>query len=180
MIITKPVIDLEDAEDILQNVRTLLSLKSGSVCLNREMGVDPDIISMPMDEAETAFVVCVAQQLEQFEPRVELHPEKQIEFIEDIGNGKITPIIHLQLRPDYDGDLTAIEGVSEVYEFWTSGNYSEDAGSYEGGYTVIPKTVKQTLQTAGQTLKANVQVLAIPTAEQTNETGTGLVIGSEG
>lgn len=58
------------------------------------------------------------------------------------------------------------------------GNYTpEGVETYEGDYTVIPKTTEQDLYTKNKMMKNDVTVQKIPRHEISNQTGTTVVIG---
>lgn len=58
------------------------------------------------------------------------------------------------------------------------GTYTlEGIETYEGDYTVIPKTTEQELYTKNKMMKDNVTVQKIPYHEISNKTGTTVVIG---
>ncbi len=58
------------------------------------------------------------------------------------------------------------------------GTYTpEGIESYEGDYTVIPKTTEQEMHTKNKMMKDNVTIQQIPFHEFSNETGTTVVIG---
>ena len=58
------------------------------------------------------------------------------------------------------------------------GTYTpEGVETYEGDYTVVPKTTEQELYTKNKMMKDDVTVQKIPYHEISNETGTTVVIG---
>lgn len=56
-------------EEIVQNVKTLLSTRRGSVPLDRALGVDMRAVDAPMQRAAAAFRVEIVEALRRFEPR---------------------------------------------------------------------------------------------------------------
>lgn len=58
------------------------------------------------------------------------------------------------------------------------GTYTpEGIETYDGDYTVIPKTTEQNIQTKNKMMKDNVTIRQIPFHEFSNDSGTTAVIG---
>lgn len=56
-------------EEIVQNVKTLLSTRRCSVPLDRELGIDMRAVDAPIPRAAAAFRVEIVEALRRYEPR---------------------------------------------------------------------------------------------------------------
>lgn len=57
-------------EEILQNIRTILSTPVGSVPLDRDFGVDMSFIDRPLPKAQAEMASGIVNALRTYEPRV--------------------------------------------------------------------------------------------------------------
>ena len=83
-------IDLAPAtkiEEILQNVRTILSTQKGTIPLDREFGLDSTVIDLPVTLARAKLTNEIFQAIKRYEPRVKVD---SITFTGDIS-GKLVP-----------------------------------------------------------------------------------------
>lgn len=60
-----------EAEELVQNARTILGVMRGEVPLYREFGIDSSIIDSPDTVAEARFTGAAFEALEEFEPRID-------------------------------------------------------------------------------------------------------------
>ena len=81
-------------EEILQNVRTILSTVKGSVPLDREFGVDASYLDAPTPVAKAMLSSEILQAIRKYEPRVEI---TKIEFEGDL-NGTLRPRIEVKIN----------------------------------------------------------------------------------
>lgn len=72
-------------QEILEKVLFLLSCVKGTIPYNREIGLDPDIISVPPYIAQNLYTVSAIDLIEQFEPRASVE-EIIFEIAADSGN----------------------------------------------------------------------------------------------
>lgn len=82
-----------ELEEILQNVRQILSTLKGSVPLDREFGISTEILDSPMN-SQSKLVAEIATAIEKFEPRARL---RSINFSGNV-DGELTPILSLEIR----------------------------------------------------------------------------------
>lgn len=82
-------------EEIIQNVRTVITTLQGSVPLDREFGIDPEIIDKPIDVVRPLLVKEVKEKLEQYEPRVKL---VSIDWGGDGMEGKSIPKVRVAIQ----------------------------------------------------------------------------------
>ncbi len=93
----KPAIDLAPkttVEEVLQNVRTIISTIKYEIPLDRGFGIDGDVIDMPMQQAQAKLTQEIFRAVRQYEPRA------IIEFISFSGNesGRLTPKLEVSIR----------------------------------------------------------------------------------
>ena len=93
----KPAIDLAPKttiEEVLQNVRTIISTIKYEIPLDRGFGIDGDVIDMPMQQAQAKLTQEIFRAVRQYEPRA------IIEFISFSGNesGRLTPKLEVSIR----------------------------------------------------------------------------------
>ena len=81
-------------EEILQNIRVLLSTAKYDIPLAREMGLDADL-HKPQPAAETLLYQTIADAIEEYEPRAEL---VSIDFEEDAASGVIIPVVEVEIN----------------------------------------------------------------------------------
>jgi len=58
-----------ELEEILQNVRVILTTIKKSVPMDRELGVDADIVDLPIAAAQTKLTAEIVAAIAKFEPR---------------------------------------------------------------------------------------------------------------
>lgn len=84
--------------EIMQNLRTIITTKKGSVPLDRDFGLSFDWIDKPYDISRNQFMVEVIEQCEKYEPRAII---RSITFdddtISDVMAGDMHPCIHWTL-----------------------------------------------------------------------------------
>lgn len=81
-------------EEILQNVRTILSTIKGSVPLDRKFGISGDAVDKPMQKAEAILSSEIFAQIRRYEPRVSI---ESITFEADIS-GKLSPTVGVKIN----------------------------------------------------------------------------------
>ena len=64
--------DLDDLEEILRCVRTIIMTPAGTVPLDRDFGIDLDCLDMPAPIAQNALALEIVQKVETYEPRVKV------------------------------------------------------------------------------------------------------------
>lgn len=84
-------------EEILRNAKVVLSTVKGQVVLDRDFGMDPDILDLPIPEAETRFMVLAIQLLRVYEPRAAI---QTVTFDGD-SNGKLIPKVVIEIVREF-------------------------------------------------------------------------------
>lgn len=83
-----------EAEEVVQNVKTLLATEKGSVPLARELGLPQDIVDLPQSVAGARLQHDAIRAVRTYEPRAE--------------------ITSVDLEVDADGTLTAVATLEGV------------------------------------------------------------------
>lgn len=83
------------AEEVIQNIRVLLSSVKYDVPLARGLGLDTEYLHKPQPAAETLLYQAVADALEEYEPRAEL---QSMDFELDAESGVIIPIVEVEIN----------------------------------------------------------------------------------
>lgn len=84
-------------EEILQNIRMILSTPQFTVPLDREFGLSQRFIDKPIPIAKTIGVAEVLDAVEKYEPRVEVLEVTFIESPEDGQHGKLIPQVEVRI-----------------------------------------------------------------------------------
>lgn len=79
-------------QEILDKVSFLLSCVKGTIPMNREIGLDPDIISAPAYQAQNLYTISAIEVIEEFEARAEV---EEIQFEENGSSGNMIPKVVL-------------------------------------------------------------------------------------
>ena len=66
------IIGAKGVESILQNVKTIISTIKGTVFFNRDFGIDGKLVYKPMSILLVDLITDIYNQIEQYEPRVEV------------------------------------------------------------------------------------------------------------
>ena len=79
-----------ELEEIIQNVRTILTTRRGSVPLDRSFGIDTALIDLPVTVIKGRLTTEIIEAVERFEPRVEV---KEVKFAGDAADGAVYPVV---------------------------------------------------------------------------------------
>lgn len=80
-----------EVEEILQNVRTILNTRIGSVPLDREFGISWEHLDKPVQVAKTRMMVDVIDAIEKHEPRAKV---REVKFEDsDAVEGVLKPVV---------------------------------------------------------------------------------------
>lgn len=71
-------------EEIFNKIKFLLTLIKGTIPMNREIGLESDIVDLPMYEAQNRYTVSAMELIEKFETRVTVD-EISFEILENTG-----------------------------------------------------------------------------------------------
>lgn len=79
-------------QEILDKASFLLSCIRGTIPMNREIGIDPDVISAPAYIAQNLYTISAIELIEKFEPRASV---EEISFTESGDAGNTIPKVVL-------------------------------------------------------------------------------------
>mgnify|MGYP002511664511 FL=1 len=87
-IIINSAYEKELRKDIFDKIMFILTLTRGTIPMNREIGLESDIVDLPMYEAQNKYVVSAMELIEKYETRVTV---ETISFIVDEKDGRMIP-----------------------------------------------------------------------------------------
>lgn len=82
-----------EVEEVLQNVRTILGTLKGSVPLDRDLGLDPTYLDMPLEVAKARFASELIMGIAENEPRATV---TNIDWVGTIG-GTLTAKVKVNI-----------------------------------------------------------------------------------
>lgn len=118
MQINAPIFQGTRNKDILQDLRTLFSITAGTVVLDRDFGIETDMLSLPMEIAMNDFSVEAMEKVDRYVPRVMV--DEVTWNKSDFSQGILTPVISVSENDSYDGDVVTVEDDGHMYDFWVN------------------------------------------------------------
>lgn len=82
-------------EEVIQNLHTILSTAKGSVPMDRDFGLDFDILDRNINVAKSLVVNAIYDAIEKYEPRAEI---VSITFKGDAMKGKLCPVVEVEIN----------------------------------------------------------------------------------
>lgn len=82
------------AEEIVQNVRTILTTIKYEIPLDREFGIDGSPVDLPMPQAQALLTNEIIRQIRRYEPRAVI---KSITFTGEL-DGRLTPRVEVTIH----------------------------------------------------------------------------------
>lgn len=82
------------AEEVMQNVRMIISTVKYSVPMDREFGIDGAVIDRPVNVAKAHLTNEIFRAVRRYEPRAEI---TDIDF-DGAGSGQLTPRIKIRVN----------------------------------------------------------------------------------
>ncbi len=102
IITTRGAVDFAPAtvvEEIVQNVRTIITTPKFTVPLDREFGIDAGLIDLPIAVAQTRLTAEIIKAVHKYEPRCEVLKVMYTEQSEDdTADGRLRPLLEVRLR----------------------------------------------------------------------------------
>jgi phage baseplate assembly protein W len=89
------VYGLSGIPEVMQNVRTILTTRRGTVPLDRDFGISFDFLDSPINITRAKAEQEIFLQLKKYEPRAIL---KQIIWETDVISGHISPSVKVEIR----------------------------------------------------------------------------------
>lgn len=84
--------------EVLQNVKTIISTIKYEVPLDRDFGIDGDIVDMPMPQAKARLTQEIFQAIKQYEPRASIN---SITFNGELS-GRLIPTVEVSINDETD------------------------------------------------------------------------------
>lgn len=81
--------------EVIQNVRTIITTIQGTVPLDRDFGIDVDVIDKPINVVRPLLVKEIKEKLEKYEPRAKL---VSINWDGDSMEGKLIPTVRVAIK----------------------------------------------------------------------------------
>lgn len=85
------------AEEVGQNIRTLLATPMGSVPFARALGLDPDVMDEPLPILRARMAGVITSLLAEYEPRAVV---TRVDFVQNDDSGRLIPIVYYDLAEE--------------------------------------------------------------------------------
>lgn len=82
-------------EEVMQNVRMIMGVWRGSVPMDRDFGLDADLIDAPINAAKSRLAADLAAQISNCEPRAKL---KSLTFEGNAHDGALMPLATITIE----------------------------------------------------------------------------------
>ena len=95
----EPTIDFAPGtvvDEVLQNVRTIITTIKGSIPLDRAFGIDGDVVDLPINVAKAKLTNEIFSAVRRYEPRAVI---ESITFEGDIS-GRLVPIVEVSVNAE--------------------------------------------------------------------------------
>lgn len=86
--------NLEEYQEVIRNVKTILTTPKGTVAFDRDFGVDWSIVDQPMARAKGQLTTEYVKQVRKYEPRVKV---TEVLFEEVNQDGVLIPRVVLEI-----------------------------------------------------------------------------------
>lgn len=91
-----------EAEEIQQNIRTIISTRKGTVPLNRDFGLSYSWLDKPYLVAMTLMMAEVIEAIEEYEPRAKVRDVQFDNSESDVMQGKLNPRVIYSIGEDQE------------------------------------------------------------------------------
>jgi phage baseplate assembly protein W len=88
---------LTGIQEVMQNVRMILTTRRGTVPLNRDFGISFEFLDSPINITRAKAEQEIFLQIKKYEPRAIL---KQIMWETDVVSGQILPTVKVEVNPN--------------------------------------------------------------------------------
>lgn len=93
-----------EAAEILQNVRTIISTRKGSVPLDREFGISWAMVDKPLPVARSQMQAQVIEAIEKYEPRAKVQSVEFNNDVEGSAEGLLNPIVIISIGEEEEDE----------------------------------------------------------------------------
>jgi hypothetical protein len=87
-------------EEVLQNVRTILNTRIGTVPLDRAFGISWEAIDKPLPLARAMTKVEIIEAIQKFEPRANVESVEFDDGADSVADGLMKPIVTIKLEDE--------------------------------------------------------------------------------
>ncbi|MDR3089862.1 MAG: GPW/gp25 family protein [Desulfobulbaceae bacterium] len=87
-------------EEMIQNVRMILTTAKGTVPLDRDFGLDCSVLDQPSPRAVALLSVEIYSQIKRYEPRAKVVRVDFPGFSESAVDGTLRPVVTLAVRDE--------------------------------------------------------------------------------
>lgn len=92
------VIGANSYQEIIQNVRIILNTVKGTLYLDRLFGLDPTLIDLPQNIAIAQYRAEIIEQIEKYEPRVNVTSVNFTTETTDAMDGILSPVVRIEIK----------------------------------------------------------------------------------
>lgn len=85
------------AEEVIQNVRTLLTTSKYSVPMDRELGIDNSYIDRPLPAGMAKLRVQIVEEIQRSEPRAKIKVVSFKPYKDAALQGKMYPVVDIEI-----------------------------------------------------------------------------------
>lgn len=107
------IVPSTELEEIVQNVKTILSTVIGEVPLDREFGTDRKILDLPISVATAKISAAIVKAINKFEPRARVTKINYTQSKEETLDGILKPVVDIELVEEKLRGYVLIEGENE-------------------------------------------------------------------
>lgn len=86
--------------EILQNIRTILNTRVGTVPLDRDFGISWDAVDEPIPIAQARLRMAVIQAINRYEPRAKVESVQLRESMEDTMDGSPVTAVTISIEDE--------------------------------------------------------------------------------
>lgn len=84
-----------ELEEIAQNVRTILTTFKGTVPMDRELGLNSDVVDLPIAAAQAAMTADIVAAISRYEPRAKV---VSVDYEGNEMEGITTPKVRIRIN----------------------------------------------------------------------------------
>ena len=91
------IFGLDVIPEVMQNVRTLLTTRRGTVPMDRDFGISQEFLDSPINKTRAKAEQEIFLQMKKYEPRAIL---KQIVWDANVIAGQVWPTVRVEVNPN--------------------------------------------------------------------------------
>lgn len=89
-----------ELEEILQNVRTILATVKGTVPLDRDFGINPNVLDQPVNVVQARLNAAIVKAVNKFEPRARVRKFCYDNSPRETIDGIVKPRVEVEIVQD--------------------------------------------------------------------------------